>query len=153
MTLHSFYVAFASWMQLLPEDLRIYIEEVDLYVIVFMPCRWVNIINKFYSRAITLFWNNPLWLVQANHLTCSSQSKSFISVYNNCSNLKFLYEIGSRVRDISWAVVVAQLVERSLSVREVRCSNPVIGKNLYIFQLYWKDENKKEAGNGPKKEI
>ena len=33
------------------------------------------------------------------------------------------------------AVVVAQLVERSLPILEVRGSNPVIGKNLYIYQL------------------
>ena len=50
-------------------------------------------------------------------------------------------------------VVVAQLVERSLPIPEVRGSNPVIGKIYWIFvycQLYWKDENKeKEAGNGP----
>ena len=55
-----------------------------------------------------------------------------------------------------WEVVVAQLVERSLSLPEVRGSNPVIGKNLFISNIcllstvYWKDENKeKEAGNGP----
>ena len=51
------------------------------------------------------------------------------------------------------AVVVAQLVERSLLIPEVRGSNPVIGKIYWIFvycQLYWKDENKgKEAGNCP----
>ena len=34
-----------------------------------------------------------------------------------------------------WAVVVAQLVGRSLPIPKVRSSNPVIGKNLYI---YWK---------------
>ena len=52
---------------------------------------------------------------------------------------------------------VAQLVERSLPISEVRGSNPVIGKNLFILNIcflstvYWKDENKrkKEAGNGP----
>ena len=52
-----------------------------------------------------------------------------------------------------WEVVVAQLVERSLSIPEVRGSTPVIGKIYWTFvycQLYWKDENKeKEAGNGP----
>ena len=32
-----------------------------------------------------------------------------------------------------WAVVVAQLVERSLPIPEVRGSNPVIGKNLFIY--------------------
>ena len=31
------------------------------------------------------------------------------------------------------AVVVAQLVERSLPILEVRGSNPVIGKNLFIY--------------------
>ena len=34
------------------------------------------------------------------------------------------------------AVVVAQLVERSLPTPEVRCSNPVIGKNLFIEHLF-----------------
>ena len=54
------------------------------------------------------------------------------------------------------AVVVAQLVERSLPIPQVWGSNPVIGKNLFIFNncllstVYWKDKNKqKEAGNGP----
>ena len=32
-----------------------------------------------------------------------------------------------------WAVVVAQLVEQSLPIPEVRGSNPVIGKNLFIY--------------------
>ena len=31
------------------------------------------------------------------------------------------------------ALVVAQLVERSLPIPKVRGSNPVIGKNLYIY--------------------
>ena len=50
---------------------------------------------------------------------------------------------------------VAQLVERSLLIPEVRGLNPVIGKNLFISNIcllstvYWKDKNKeKEAGNG-----
>ena len=48
-----------------------------------------------------------------------------------------------------WAVVVAQLVERSLPTPEIRGSNPNIGK-LYLPIVHWKDENKeKEAGNGP----
>ena len=54
---------------------------------------------------------------------------------------------------ISWEVVVAQLVERSLPISEVRGSNPVIGKNLYgtfTVNCIWKNENKvKQAGNGP----
>ena len=59
-----------------------------------------------------------------------------------------------------WAVVVAQLVEQLLPIPEVRSSNPVIGKNLFILNIcllstvYWKDENKeKEAGDGPFKKI
>ena len=48
---------------------------------------------------------------------------------------------------------VAQLVEWSLPIPEVRGLNPVIGKIYWPFvycQLYWKDENtEKEAGNGP----
>ena len=53
-------------------------------------------------------------------------------------------------------VVVAQLVEQSLPIPEIRGLNPVIDKNLYILNICllshvsWKDENKeKEAGNGP----
>ena len=33
----------------------------------------------------------------------------------------------------SWAVVVAQLVEQSLPIPEVRGLNPVIGKNLFTY--------------------
>ena len=36
------------------------------------------------------------------------------------------------VASIVWAVVVAQLVERLLPTPEVRSSNPVIGKKIYI---------------------
>ena len=45
------------------------------------------------------------------------------------------------------AVVVAQLVERSLPIPEVCGSNPVTGKNLLNLycQLYWKDENKRKS--------
>ena len=31
-----------------------------------------------------------------------------------------------------WAVVVAQAVERSIPIPEVRGSNPIMGKNLYL---------------------
>ena len=40
----------------------------------------------------------------------------------------------------------------SLTIPEVRSSNPVIGNKIYNIycQMYWKDENKeKEAENGP----
>ena len=55
-----------------------------------------------------------------------------------------------------WAVAVAQLVERSLPIPEVRGLNPVIGKKLFILNIcllsncVLKDENKeKEAWDGP----
>ena len=49
------------------------------------------------------------------------------------------------------AVVVAQLAERSLSIPEVRGSNPDIGKflqniNLLSTVLYWRDKNKRKRG-------
>ena len=37
---------------------------------------------------------------------------------------------------LNWEVVVAQLVERSLPIPEVRGSNPVIGKKLLILNNY-----------------
>ena len=39
----------------------------------------------------------------------------------------------SLIKQISVAVVVAQLVERSLPISEVHGSNPVIGKKLFIY--------------------
>ena len=42
---------------------------------------------------------------------------------------------GHLLRTFNWAVVVAQLVERMLSIPEVRGSNPFIGK-IYIEQLF-----------------
>ena len=52
---------------------------------------------------------------------------------------------------------MAQLVERSLSIPEVRSSTPVIGKiyiehlfvYLFIINCIEKTKIKKEAGNGP----
>ena len=53
------------------------------------------------------------------------------------------------------AAVVAQLVERALSIPEVRGLNPVVGQNLYIEKLFTVSciektkIKKKVAGNGP----
>ena len=48
------------------------------------------------------------------------------------------------------AVVVAQLVERSLPTPEIHGSNPAIGKIVSTNCMIKKDENKeKEARNGP----
>ena len=56
-----------------------------------------------------------------------------------------------------WAVVVAQLAERSHLTPEIRASIPDISNilNLFICQLLSrKDENKEEeAGNGPFKKV
>ena len=69
------------------------------------------------------------------------------------SNFCRLFEITGNKINVIRAVVVAQLVEWSLPIPEVRGLNPVIGKIYWPFvycQLYWKDENtEKEAGNGP----
>ena len=58
---------------------------------------------------------------------CSTEKSRGIGVAQsiNVNNLKVNIQI--------WAVVVAQLVERLLPISEVRGSNPVIGKNLYLY--------------------
>ena len=45
----------------------------------------------------------------------------------------FYAQNDQRGKEFLGAVVVAQLVERSLPIPEVRGSNPVIGKNLFIY--------------------
>ena len=44
---------------------------------------------------------------------------------------RHIFQTGLGMGSITWAVVVAQLVERSLRIPEVQGSNPVSGKNLY----------------------
>ena len=57
-------------------------------------------------------------------------------------NIRETNWIWTRVLNLSgsvrciWAVVVAQWVERSLPIREVRCLNPVIVKYLHIEHLF-----------------
>ena len=51
-------------------------------------------------------------------------------------------------------MVVAQLVERSLLISEVCGSNPIIGKNLFLLNIFLlcfakTKIKKKEAGDGP----
>ena len=49
-----------------------------------------------------------------------------------------------------WAVVVAQLIKRSLPIPEIRGSYPDIGKILSTYNTIEKTKiKKKEAGNGP----
>ena len=100
-------------------------------------------------------------------LATSCECNEFLHIFNWVSNL---FHTNTGWLFYSWVVYtknfiaqtsrskgcVAQLVERSLPTPEVRGSNPVIGKYLFILNicllstLYWKDENKeKEAGNRP----
>ena len=66
------------------------------------------------------------------------------------------FEVNYLANNLAWEVVVAPLVEQLLPIPEVRGSNPVTSKNLFILNIcllstvYWKDANKeKEAGDGP----
>ena len=66
----------------------------------------------------------------------------------------FAIKVGRKGKLIKlWAVVVAQSVEWSLPIPEVRGSNPVIGKHLNrTFTVNCIEKTKikeKEAGNGP----
>ena len=45
-------------------------------------------------------------------------------------HIEHYYLHSNKQKMMSWAVVVAQLVERSLPIPEVRCLNPVIGNIL-----------------------
>ena len=80
--------------------------------------------------------------------------QSFIHVYyTDVSDLNTWLEVSMNyilyLSSINLAVVVAQLVERSLPTPEIRGSNPNFGK-LYLPIVNRKDKNKeKEAGNGP----
>ena len=61
-------------------------------------------------------------------------------------------------KQITWAVVVAKLVERLLPIPQVSVSNPVFGK-IYVEHLFTVNciektkIKKKYAGNGPFKKI
>ena len=81
------------------------------------------------------------WIISASfciyfatfHLLCNkSSSKTFAEISKVLRKVFCLHK--TSVGTITWAVVVAQLVERSLPIPEVCSSNLVIGKHLY---LYW----------------
>ena len=123
--------------------------------------------QKFSCSRALLSWNikHSDCLFQIPWLFLTNQSALFHHIIAAAHNS--VYDIGSWWDGVkhelqgkkSWnrAVVVAQLAEQSLPIPVVRGSNPVIGKNLFI---YWRfvccqlcieiNENKeKEAGNGP----
>ena len=52
------------------------------------------------------------------------------SLVQECTLCKFWHSMTALYW---WTVIVAQLVERSLPIQEVRSSNPVIRKNLFIY--------------------
>ena len=61
------------------------------------------------------------------------QSDDSLSIFFSLP-LKIVVHIPAKVCE--WAVVVAQLVERLLPTAEVHRSNPVIGKNFGILNVY-----------------
>ena len=70
---------------------------------------------------------------------------TFVSTHLVCSPRQLQlhsskFDLNNRVNNLSsWGVVVAQLVERSLSISEVRGSTPVIWKVLvYVTQIQFK---------------
>ena len=48
----------------------------------------------------------------------------------------------SKEKDTRWAVVMAQLVKRSLPTTEIWDLNPVIGKIYMYNELYWKEKKR-----------
>ena len=71
----------------------------------------------------------------------------------SCARWVVVFVVSRCNKFCSWAVVVAQSVERLPPTPEIRGSNPVIGKllsNICLLSTVSKDENKeKECGNGP----
>ena len=86
---------------------------------------------------------------------CDSRERERVILKN--SEQAFRYSKSVLTTTTIWAVVVAQLVERSLPTPEIRGSNPVIGKLLYqtfnclstVSCIEKTKLKKKEAGNGP----
>ena len=81
---------------------------------------------------------------------CFRSLQSLLELINRQDIVNY---IPAKISNGFGAAVVVQLVERLLPIPEVRDSNPVIGKNLFIYwticslsTVYWKDKNKeKEA--------
>ena len=106
-------------------------------------------IRRAYWKSIDLFVERWLKLLTTTNIFFLSSNEHYqLKAISNIS-VRELHVLKIEVR----AVVVVQLVERSLPTPEIHGSNPVIGKFyklLTVFNLYWKDENKeKEAGRGP----
>ena len=78
-----------------------------------------------------------------------SRQKQFWLKYRLQDNKAVLTFLRKGAKKIYREVVVAQLVERSLPIPEVRNLNAVIGKfllNIVSCQLYWKDKKKRKRG-------
>ena len=98
-----------------------------------LPTNWRTFENYFYSTSECFI------VVVTNYFYGSGWDSDGRAIVFDTRGLWF--KISHRQNLISniftvWAVVVAQLVERSLLTPEVRGSNPVIGNNLYwIFSV------------------
>ena len=120
------------------------------YFVIELKWRWRSF---FKIRKLNLaYLKDPSWEVSVVKISLwpwvlnpSRTSKLFWWIFlkfNRYSNVK-----RTQINKEAMAVVVAQLVERSLPTPEVRSLNPVIREFLnrtfvYPFQLYWKNENR-----------
>ena len=125
-----------------------------------------------FQRLFILFHSNSLAYFNWKNLRCHAKYKKFLFAhkiipYQQLSNLVETLCVGwpgvspiesrPKQKNYRMAVVVAQLVERSLPIPEARSSNKVIGE-IYIEHLFTclllavvkrRKFKKKEAGNGP----
>ena len=83
-------------------------------------------------NVIKLFGGNPVHLAEQRYMLCSGFEPGMCRQIHRASCACLVASTASTTNIIS-AVVVAQLVERSLPTPEVRGSNPVISK-IYIEQ-------------------
>ena len=79
-----------------------------------------------------------LWVIKGVNGGC------FVFIKNDITHNLPLPTI--QVRQYFWAMIVAQFAERSVAVRIQSSAN--FKWTFIYFQLYWKDENKKDAWNG-----
>ena len=92
--------------------------------------------NHFHVKFYASFHQQKFCMLSAFEINTFQTLQNLYFVKKNhvqvCLNVKFTCSEDS----MPWAVVVAQLVERSLSIPEVCSPNPVIGKKLYILRTF-----------------
>ena len=110
---------------------------------------WLSKIWIFYSSKIWIFYSSKIWIFNYSKIWILYFWKSLIKLLS-CSTYNCQMLLPNKDANVDepwntvhagritishkWAVVVAQLVEWSLLIPEVRSSNPVIGK-IYIEHL------------------